>query len=277
MEKNIIEKNSVQETLLIPLFGRSAAMEMFPDLFEDKECRELLSRVEYEVEKISKMKLKIGAILAATRQYDLAHVCREYIKEHPEASVVNLGCGLDTTYYQLSNGRIKGYNIDFQNVIDIRNELLPPKAGEINIAHDITDTAWFDKIDFTPEKGAVFFASGVFYYIKREEIKKLFIKMAERFPGAKIVFDTTTARGLKKMLKTWLKSGNMEEVSLFFSVEDEKELSGWSRKFSSVIRKGYMTDYRNLDKRYGFLPNMLFRYVDRKKLSQIIEIEFARQ
>ncbi len=277
MEKYVIEKNSVQETLIIPLFGRSAAMELYPDLFSDKECMELLSRIEYEVEKMPKIKIKIGAILAATRQYDLAHVCREYMKEHPEASVINLGCGLDTTFYQLGNGRAKGYNIDFQDVIDVRNELLPPKAGEVNIGSDLTDTSWFEKIDFTPEKGAVFFASGVFYYIKKEEIKNLFIKMAEHFPGAKIVFDATTAKGLKKMLKAWLKSADMKDVGLFFSVEDEKELSGWTKKFSNVVRKGYMTGYRALDKRYGFLANMLFRYTDRKRLSQIIEIEFARE
>ncbi len=104
----------------------------------------------------------------------------------------------------------------------------------------------------------------------------LFVNMAEAFPGAKIVFDATNAKGLKKMLKTWLGSANMTEVGAYFSIEHESEFKKWSNQFESVTRKGYMTGYRPLDKRYGFFANMLFKHVDNARLSNIIEIEFAK-
>ena len=44
--------------------------------------------------------------------------------------------------------------------------------------------------------------------------------------------------------------------------------------FLSVVRKGYMTGYRKLDKRYGFLVNTLFRIVDKTRMCQVIEITF---
>ncbi len=37
-KKYKIEKSTVQETLLIPLCGRKLAMDMYPDLFQDKDC-----------------------------------------------------------------------------------------------------------------------------------------------------------------------------------------------------------------------------------------------
>lgn len=274
MEKYKIQKNSVQETLMIPLYGRKLAMDMYPENFADHDCQRLIEWIEYDCPKQRKIKDKIGAIMGATRQYDLAAVCREYLAEHPKACVVNLGCGLDTTFRQVDNGAAKGYNMDFPDVIAVREQLLPETEREKNIAGDLKDTSWFSKLDYRQEDGAVFFASGVFYYFKREDVKKLLCSMAEHFPGGKLVFDATNARGLKNMLKTWLEPSEMGNVGVYFSLEDEKELMNWSQAFSGVVRKGYLTGYRPLDKRYGAIVNMVFRYLDRHKMCQIIELTF---
>ena len=66
----------------------------------------------------------------------------------------------------------------------------------------------------------------------------------------------------------------MENVGLYFSVNDEADLATWSKDFRSVTRKGYMTGYRPLDKRYGFLAITIFKFGDRSRMCQIIEIEF---
>lgn len=275
MEKYKIKKDSVQETLIIPLSGRKLAMELYPENFEDYACRQLLERIDYDFPRQKKLMAKAGAIMGATRQYDLAAVCREYLAEHPRACVVNLGCGLDTTFRQVDNGTARGYNLDFPDVIAMRNELLPETEREKNIAGDLNDLSWFDQIDFRPEEGAVFFAAGVFYYFKTEDIKKLFCQMAERFPGGTLAFDATNARGLKNMLKTWLGPAGMKNIGVYFSLEDETELMAWSDLFSRVVRKGYLTGYRPLDKKYGRILNMVFRYLDRHKMCQIIELGFA--
>ena len=274
--KTTIPKGSVQETLLIPLYGRKMAMDLYPDLFSDGDCRELLDKIDFEAPKMFGIKAKIGAVMAATRQYDMAEVCREYLEDHPNAAVVNLGCGLDTTFSQVDNGTAVGYHLDFPDVIKVRNELLPAKERQYSVSCDLTDHSWFDAIDFKPEEGAVFFASGVFYYIKAEEIRSLFCAMAKRFPGGKLVFDATNAKGLKNMLKTWLKPSEMENVGLYFSVDSVQDLASWSERFGSVTRKGYMTGYRELDKRYGLIANTIFRFGDRSNMCQVIEIEFKR-
>ena len=276
MMKYKIPKGSVQETLLIPLYGRKMAMDLYPDLFSDHDCKQLLDNIEYDAPAMSGIKAKIGAVMAATRQYDMAEVCRRYLVEHPHACVVNLGCGLDTTFPQVDNDLAKGYHIDFPDVIAVREQLLGTKERQYSIAGDLNDHSWFDKIDFKAEDGAVFFASGVFYYMKTEDVRRLFCAMAERFPGGKLVFDATNAKGLKNMLKTWLKPAEMEKVGLYFSMDDEKELAEWSRHFKSVKKNGYMTGYRPLDKRYGFLANTIFRFGDRSGMCQVIEIDFTK-
>lgn len=100
MEKIKIEKGTVQETLLIPLYGRKYAMDLYPDLFMDHDCQALLDRIDFTVpDNMKGMLGNIGCIMGATRQYDMASACRAYLKAHPNACVVNLGCGLDTTFH----------------------------------------------------------------------------------------------------------------------------------------------------------------------------------
>lgn len=275
MEKKYqIQKNSVQETLIIPLCGRKLAMDMYPDLFHDQQCQRLFEHIDYHYESQGHIKEKVGALMSATRQYDMVCVCREYLKSHPKACVVNLGCGLDTTFRQVDNGQAKGYNIDFPDVIDIRNELLPACKRESNLAFDIMDFGWFKAIDYCQEDGIVFFASGVFYYFKEEDVKRLFCAMASYFSGGKLAFDATNARGLKNMAKTWLKPSQMKNIGVYLSIEDEKELYRWSPQFQKVVRKGYMTGYRPLDSRFGMIINLAFWLIDHMKLCQMIEITF---
>ena len=117
----------------------------------------------------------------AQRQYDIACEVKAYLEKNPAAAVVNLGCGLDETFHKCDNGLCKGYNIDLPDVIGIRNELLTDQKREKNLAFDLNDEAWMDEI--VTENGAIFFAAGVFYYFKTEDVKALFCKMAGRSHG----------------------------------------------------------------------------------------------
>lgn len=61
------------------------------------------------------------------------------------------------------------------DVIAVRNDLLPAMDRERNLAYDLNDEVWMDEID--AGRGAVFYASGVFYYFKTEDVKALFQKI----------------------------------------------------------------------------------------------------
>ena len=170
-----IEKNTVQETLILPLYSRKLCTELYPNLYRDETAVCLLEQIDYDFSEAKRksrsLMQRFGALEVAMRQNDLAFEVREYLKKHPCAAVVNLGCGLDNTGRACDNGNCKIYNLDFSNVIAVRNELLPAGEREKNIPCDLKDTAWFDRIDATG--GAVFFASGVFYYFLTEQVKGL--------------------------------------------------------------------------------------------------------
>ena len=60
-----IEKNTLQETLIIPLYGRKVCSEHFPDLFKDPEAERICGLLDYDfAEKGKKMESA-----AAVRSY----------------------------------------------------------------------------------------------------------------------------------------------------------------------------------------------------------------
>lgn len=273
-----IEKNTVQETLVIPLYGRKICSEHYPELLQDKNAERICDRLDYDFDsqkkKMESVASQFGALEVAQRHYDLICEVRDYLKTHPKAAVVNLGCGLDDTFSKVDNGECKGYNIDMHDVIEIRNGLLPVGEREKNIACDLNDYSWFDLIDAS--YGAVFFAAGVFYYFKTEDVKKLFCTMANRFGGAVLAFDACNKRGAKMMMKTWLKEAGITDVGAFFSIEDETSLQNWSTRFSSVTAKSYMRGYRDIYKEVNGIHKLMIKFCDSLVRMKIIRITFEK-
>lgn len=273
-----IEKNTVQETLVIPLYGRKICSEHYPELLQDKNAERICDRLDYDFDsqkkKMESVASQFGALEVAQRHYDLICGVRDYLKTHPKAAVVNLGCGLDDTFSKVDNGECKGYNIDMHDVIEIRNGLLPAGEREKNIACDLNDYSWFDLIDASD--GAVFFAAGVFYYFKTEDVKKLFCTMANRFGGAVLAFDACNKRGAKMMMKTWLKEAGITDVGAFFSIEDETSLQNWSTRFSSVTAKSYMRGYRDIYKEVNGIHKLMIKFCDSLVRMKIIRITFEK-
>ena len=96
-----IEKNTVQETLVIPLYGRKMCSELYPNLYRDETALRLIDQIDYDFSLLSQksksLMQQFGFLEVAMRQNDLAWEVRDYLREHPNAAVVNLGCGLDDT------------------------------------------------------------------------------------------------------------------------------------------------------------------------------------
>ena len=106
-----IERNTVQETLILPLYSRKLCSELYPNLYRDETAVRLIDQIDYDfsvAEKNSRSLMqRFGALEVAMRQCDLAWEVRDYLKTHPCAAVVNLGCGLDNTGRACDNGRCK--------------------------------------------------------------------------------------------------------------------------------------------------------------------------
>ncbi len=225
-EKMHIEANTVQETLVIPLWGRKYCSEIYPEIYRDPMAEKIMGKLDYDFSvldtKKKSMLFRFGYLEAAARYMDLGIEVRNYLKEHPAAAVVNLGCGLDCTAENNAEPSCKIYNIDRPDVIGVRNRLIPPAGNVTNIGADLNDTTWFD------------------------EVKKLFTAMSERFHGGRLVFDTANKSAVKMMLKTWVKTAGITDIGKYFYIDDlDAGLRSWLPD-AEISAKGYMLGYSDL-------------------------------
>lgn len=275
MKKIKIEKNTVQETLIVPLYGRKMCTEKFPTLYSDSFAVDFCNKLDYDFSDLEKKRdnvlYEFGGLEAAMRQLAMRWEIAEHLKIYPKASVVNLGCGLDQTGGVLDNGTCKIYNLDFPDIIKIRTDLMPVGDREENIQTDLRNYSWMEKIDV--DGGVIFIAAGVFHYFKTHEVKYLLLEMTGRFPGGRLIFDTVGKLGLS-MMKYTLKNMGIEDVKGLFYLKDISMLKNWSNKIK-VSDKGYMLGYYDL-KEYGIpkIHRLLSKIGDGLLGMRIIRMEF---
>lgn len=227
-DKLQIQPGTAQETLIIPLYARKKCGDKFPELYADPAATEICNRLDYDFSELNKKYdttfYEFGALEGAMRQLDMMYEINDYLRNHPNASIVCLGCGLDLDSRRCGNQQNKIFNVDFPDVIAMREELAGTNPRETNIVSDLTDLSWMDQVD--ARNGAVFYAAGVFHYLKKENVKAIVLKMTELFPGCRLVFDTVGTLGYKLMMRVILKKHGMNNFgNLFYTNNSVKDLS----------------------------------------------------
>lgn len=268
-------ENTVQHTLCIPLWGRMIAEEKYPELFPDRDAGRIVKEMGVDLSDKKLYKLQYMWMNCVIRQYNMAWEIDQYLKRHPRAVVAEMGAGLSCLRRQMGNETNRWYCLDMENVISLRERHIPLGEHEQNVVCDLNDFSWFDKIDFNPAYGVVFTAGGLFYYFEKEQVRRLFCAMAERFPGGMITFDAVNAMGLKGVNAEVKMAGN--ETKSFFSLERPKqELESWSDKIVNVTEKDYIDGYLKSGYRKTLISK-LFAWVMRTfHMSFMLHVEFCK-
>ena len=261
----------------MPLYGRKMCSEKFPELYTDIFAKNLCDSLDYDFSELERKNnsflYEFGSLEAAMRQLDIMWEIKEYLKTYPKATVVNLGCGLDETGKACDNRSCKIVNIDFPDVIEVRNQLISNYERERNVACDLKDYSWMNEVDGS--NGVIFFAAGVFHYFKRNEVKDLVLELSKRYVGGCLIFDSVGKLGLKLMMSKTLKNMGISDVEgLFYTNNPMKELN-WSDKIK-ITSKGYMLGYYDMKSpNIRFSHRLLAKIGDDMMKMAINKIEFV--
>ena len=231
-EKVTIKKGTPQETLMLPLYGRYKANQMYPQLFKDTTAKNIIERIDYDIEQADMGK---GPQFVYGMRQDIAErSVKTFLAHNPDGIVVNLGCGLDTIFDHIDNGKCRFVNVDFPEVIEFRQKLFDPKEREINIGKDANDHSWMDYIGYSPGDRVFIMSLGVLFYFQPEDVGRLVDAIGRHFPGACLCFDYENSKMLEKSNKAVIKTGN-KGAWMPFSLEDgRKEIAAFSDTVESV-------------------------------------------
>jgi O-methyltransferase involved in polyketide biosynthesis len=188
MKSNVQRLTGVCETALIPLFYRAVEHQSANPLILDPSAFELINRIDYDFSRFdARAPERVFAMMRA-REFD--RCVRAFLTEHPDATVVDIGCGLDTRFGRVNNGTMGWYGVDLPQVIEFRRELLHEDARSHLMAYSALDFGWMDRIQAEKADGCLFLAEGVFVYLDEQQVKTLVLALAERFPASELIFDT---------------------------------------------------------------------------------------
>lgn len=186
MGKEVVRLGGVQETLLIPLYGRALDARARHPVLGDARAAELVERIDYGFTKFRGPSLS-GSVLR-TAIFD--EWIRRFLGEHPAATVVELGSGLNTRSDRLDNGRARWFDLDLPDTIALRRASFTDTERATMIAGSVLDTDWFDQV--AASGGPYFFVSeAVLLYLNEAQVRTSVRQIARRFPGSLLAFDTS--------------------------------------------------------------------------------------
>ena len=233
-----INLGGVEETLLVPLWGRAKFSRENPSILNDTKAIELVEQLDYDFARLDKSLGVLGNLMHAARAKHLDDKIRAYIAKHPEASVIDLGAGLDTAYYRIDNGLIHWYDLDLPAVIDLRQLLIPETARSACIAKSLLDPSWLDEITDT-KNGVLMIAAGVLIYFQESHIKSFFSSLADGLSGAEIVFNAQSR--LAKLRCNW-GMWRMRMETTKWALKDARTITKWDNRIKVLDQSPLFKD-----------------------------------
>lgn len=234
-EKVTLQAQTVQETMLLPLWGRARFSRLYPELLVDPHAAEIVERLDYDFGAIAKDLDEYWGISFLVRARRFDESITAYIADHPQATLVNLGAGLDTTFSRVDNGQIRWFDLDLPDAITFRKRLIPETERSTCLARSAFDPTWFDEVVFDPAKGMFVVAGGLFMYFCQTEVHKLLVAMAERFPSGEILFDAMSRLGMAVI--NWRLRGTGVPATNFAIGNPRRTLASWSPRLD--VLEGY--------------------------------------
>jgi len=227
-------KGTIQETMLGPLWARAKYSQIYPEILDDKKSIEIINKIEYDFTDIQEYLGEWRGIGLLVRARNLDDAVKVYIEKFPEATIVNIGAGLDTTFYRVDNGCIKWYDLDLPDVIEYRRKYLPESDRLWYISKSALDYSWFDEVEFIPDRGFFIIAGGFIYYFQESEISALFHALANKFPNGEIVFDCVSNLAIKIAHRRGKKAGAKTPFWHIGIGDPIKTISKWSKKLKVI-------------------------------------------
>jgi O-methyltransferase involved in polyketide biosynthesis len=106
-------------------------------------------------------------------------------------TIVDIGAGLDTRSARMSAHIARHIEVDHSSIIDLRHELLPAGSTARIAADGLDIESWLPQVD-TSSGGTAVVLEGVLAYQEPQRVRAFFGALADRLPGAFVLFDSVS-------------------------------------------------------------------------------------
>jgi O-methyltransferase involved in polyketide biosynthesis len=184
-ESTKVELGKVQQTLFFPLLARARATRGRRPLLWDPKAVEMARAVDFDLTAF-RAPMQFPVVI---RTMILDWWIRQFLAEHPAGTVVELGTGLNTRFERTDNGSVHWIDLDLPDTIELRRHFFADTDRRRMLAASLLDEDWLGEAEARP--GPYFLvADGVLPYLTEEQVTGTLARIAARFPGSRLAFDS---------------------------------------------------------------------------------------
>ena len=173
--KEKIKVTGVPETMIQTLYARAKETKKDDAKIKDDIAVDIVEKIDYDFSKAENDKTMGSGVIARTIVLDT--MVQQYLNEHPDTIVVNIGCGLDTRCYRMKGKYSLWYNLDLPETIDIRSRFLV-------------------------------IVEGLSMYLSEADVKKIFSIIKKSFKTATVMIETMSPFFVKHIKEKSIEGSN---------------------------------------------------------------------
>jgi O-methyltransferase involved in polyketide biosynthesis len=230
---------SVEWTNVVTSYLRAYESQSSRPILGDHAAAEAVERIDYDFKRVHRAAKPWGSqYLVALRAKKLDDWTTDFVRRHPDAVVLHLGCGLDTRAFRIGPAStVQWFDLDQPGVIELRRKLYNETDAYRMIGSSVTDPGWLDQIP--TGRPAVVVAEGLLMYITEREVRELFARLVGRFGRGELLFDATSPSGPR--LSKLFTHGIVK-----WGIRDARDIEGWNLGLHFVEQASTMADYKSI-------------------------------
>jgi O-methyltransferase involved in polyketide biosynthesis len=219
--KRSIQLGAVQETMLVPLYARALESRKKRPVLVDRKALEIVESIDWDFRRFGQ-RLRVFACAMRSAMFDVW--VADFLRRHPEGTVVEIGAGLNTRFERLDNGRVHWFDLDLPDAVELRSGFFADTERRTTLAASVLDSDWIEAVQRSP--GPHFFvAETVLVYLQEAQVKAALAQIARAFPGAGIAFDTTARRAVDGGNRDFVRQKMAARFA--WACQDPREIEGW--------------------------------------------------
>ena len=168
-----LKLGDIQTTALIPLAVKANETLRPVPRSRDHTAVEIIKALNIDTKPYDKFMSHEGVV---ARTIMLDRQLKGIIREAPDTVVVNLGAGFDDRFSRVDNGRIRWFDVDLPDSIELRKKVFKERDRVTMIAGSVLDDGWCGQVKAGMPKAdakVLFLAEGLFMYFTLDEIKNI--------------------------------------------------------------------------------------------------------
>jgi O-methyltransferase involved in polyketide biosynthesis len=184
-----VDLSGPPQTMLDMVYAKALDADSAQPVLGDRFAKQLMTQLDYDWSRSPvprQRRRQVTSIAVRAAQFDIW--VQQFLSVTERPVVLHVGCGLDSRAFRVDPGpEVEWYDIDFPDVIALREQLYPARPNYHLVSSSATDPNWLNSIP--RERPALLIAEGVSMYLTERDGIDLLRRVVGRFPSGELQLD----------------------------------------------------------------------------------------